>query len=67
MTKLQKQRVLALEVASRARSQGVSKDDFELAVYDGSLPSEDIKEAFFGLLDRGELHHLLTFVWTWKR
>lgn len=67
MKTAQQQRSLAMEVARMARRQGISRDDFELAVYDGSLPGDDIRAAFFGLLDRGELKHLLTFVWTFRR
>lgn len=66
MTKEQKQRARAHDVARIYKALGIHPEDFLGRVRSQDFCEEELEDCL-ALDERGELEHLVKFVWTWKR
>ena len=62
----QQERMLAMQAAKQSRQRGSSQLDFETAV-ESQLLSHAQNNACAALVERGELEHLVAWVWTFRR
>lgn len=66
MTEEQKQRIRAVHFARAYKTLGYSSKKFLSRIKDQDLPEKELEDCL-ALDARGELEHLVAFVWTWKR
>lgn len=67
MLEEQRQRILAMRAATQMKRAGMSPDAFRNMVDMAGISPIEVSDACEALRSRGELDHLIAWVWTFRR